>query len=210
MADEIKPIETNQELAKLKETMLAGMTKLNSKIEALKEDLTPKTNLEFLLNNFHSKELDKINKALSLAQGEFKCIGKSSAAFRGKYANLGAIIMGSKDILSKYELEIDQNLIVDPITNQKYILTVLGHSSGQWKKSLWPINPQERTGNSNQEEGKSVTYWRRYIIQSMINLPIADEDDLDDYNNEEEPKTIQKQQEIKRPNIFQKGNPGIL
>jgi hypothetical protein len=197
----------NQNLIKLKETLFAGMTKLNNKIEELKKDLTQENDLNLLLNSFHSPQIDKLTEAMCMVQGEIECVGKGKQGHRNKYADLPAVIMAIKNLCAKNKIGIYQDLIVNPRNNHTYVLTIISHA-GQWIKSLWPI----KEGENDQEEGGAVTFWKRYILQSMFNVPVADEKDLDDYNNEEEPEPAKKE-EPKKTNQFQyilnkKGNPG--
>jgi hypothetical protein len=188
---------TNQDLTKLKETLFAGMTKLNSKIEALREDLNKNTqsnDLDLLLNSFHSPQIDKLTEAMCIIQGEVGCVGKGKQGYNNKYADLAALIMAIKDLCSKNKIGIYQDLITNPRNNHTYILTIVSHS-GQWIKSLWPI----KEGEDDQAEGGAVTFWKRYILQAMFNIPVADEKDLDDYKKEEPVK----KEEVKKANAFE-------
>lgn len=211
MADEIKPIENNPELTRLKETLFAGMTKLNHKIEELKKNLIANPT-----NAYHSEHIGQIALALSKAQGEF------DVALNGKkvdvgtysyyYAELLDLIKASRKALCKYELAISQDIIPDP-SGKKALLTILLHSSDQWIKSYIILEADPTKSRSkDQAEGGTTTFWKRYAYSSIIGLASADEADLNLFEEEEvkpQPKpSTQKAAEFANMISNKKNNPG--
>jgi hypothetical protein len=198
MADETKePQITTQDLSKLKETMFAGMTKLNDKIEALRSNLVaPKPGEGGITPNteaHHSSELGQLALALSKAQGEFDIAlngkrvdvkNKEGKVLYGyNYAELPDLYKASRKQLTKYELAVTQDIITDKQSGYKYLYTILIHSSGQWIKSSILLDTEDTPGKSkNQAEGGTVTFWKRYAYASIIGIASADEEDLNMFN----------------------------
>jgi hypothetical protein len=75
--------------------------------------------------------------------------------------------------LSKNGLSVSQD-IVERENGQKYLYTVLMHSSGQFKASRIKIAPAK---TDIQEFGKYVSYLKRYTYASLVGVADAMEDD---------------------------------
>jgi len=190
---------TQQDLTRLKETLFAGMTKLNHKIETLKSNVGH--------HQYHSEHIGQIALALSKAQGEFDVAlnGKKVdvGAYSYCYAELIDLLKASRKALAKHELAVSQDIVTDP-SGKKALLTLLLHSSDQWIKS-YIVLEADAAGNKskNQAEGGTVTFWKRYAYSSIIGLASADEADINLFQEEVKP-------EPKKVNIFEakKTNPG--
>ena len=91
---------------------------------------------------------------------------------KSNYASLGAHLDLSEEILFKHGLMMLQcpNLIKgEPIL----VVTIHHPESGQWIKSYLPLpNPK----GDSQSIGASITYMRRYSINSMLGLNAEDDD----------------------------------
>lgn len=120
---------------------------------------------------------------------------KNNPFFKSKYADLPTIL----DI-------IDKDLANNGLTLNSYteyneagaliLRTNLQHiNSDEVITSVFPV-----FGNKPQEIGSSITYARRYNIQSLLNLA-ADDDDGNDANNSKpiqgKPKAVSKADKIK-------------
>lgn len=200
------PPLTQHDLTRLKETLFAGMTKLNHKIEALRSNSG--------LNQYHSEKIGSLALALSKAQGEFEFAlnGKKVdvGSYSYNYAELIDLIKASRKALSKYELAITQDIIPDQ-GNKKALLTILMHSSGEWIKSLIPLEADtQKSRSKDQAEGGTVTFWKRYTYSSIIGLASADEADLNLFEEEEvKPKPSNtKVTEFANMIASKKSNPG--
>lgn len=91
---------------------------------------------------------------------------------KSKYATLGAHLEVSEGVLAKHGLimlHTPSMRGVDPV-----LVATLHHpSSGQWIKACLPLcNPK----NDSQGIGSSITYMRRYSINSMLGLTSEDDD----------------------------------
>lgn len=91
---------------------------------------------------------------------------------KSKYASLGAHLDLSESVLFKHGLLMLHT--PNMINNQHVLVATLHHpESGQWIKSYLPLhNPK----NDSQGVGASLTYMRRYSINSMLGLNAEDDD----------------------------------
>src|SRR5947207_7171688 len=121
-----------------------------------------------------SENINELASALSKAQGEMQAAIKDSINpfFKSKYADLGSVWDAARPVLSKYGLCIIQGT---EIFNEKIVMvTILAHSSGQWIKSLLPLNPSK---NDCQGVGAAITYLRRYCLSAIVGVVCDDDDD---------------------------------
>ena len=89
---------------------------------------------------------------------------------KNKYADLPALVEGTKDNLTKCKLAVSQLL------NGRGVTTVLMHESGQFIYATAEIEPTESKGlNNAQTMGVAISYTRRYAYASILGL-VTDED----------------------------------
>lgn len=121
-----------------------------------------------------SEQVNELFCALSLAQGEMRLVEKSAnnPFFKSKYADLGAFIKESREVLAKHGLTVTQ--IITYENNSPMLITLLGHKSGQWLKGYMPILC---TKNTPQEMGSAITYARRYAYAAITGMTGGDDDD---------------------------------
>lgn len=128
-----------------------------------------------------SEQQDQIFDSLSKFQGEVEPIFKNnkvtfdtkngaSDKVKYNYADLADVIEVCKGPLSKYGLCITQYMAV--IDGQSYVMSKLGHKSGQWQKSMMPL----MISQNPQATGSFVTYWRRYQYCSLLGISPEDDD----------------------------------
>jgi len=122
-----------------------------------------------------SNNIEQLAKALALAQKAMSNPKKGSKNpfFKSNYLNLPTVLELARDILPEYGLSFSQ--LIEVIGEKPYLTTVLMHQSGQWIKSIAPIICKDP--NDPQKFGSSLTYMRRYSLQSMIGIVGNDEDD---------------------------------
>jgi|JI102314A2RNA_FD_contig_31_3301250_length_1868_multi_4_in_0_out_0_2 hypothetical protein len=138
-----------------------------------------------------SKEVDKIFSALAIAQGEFSCAeeGASNPYFNSKYANFSSLKKASQKHLTKNGLCVSH--IPTTINGKRHLVTIIGHSSGQWIKGDMEIPmPKSETSvdkygkekkvNILQAMGSSITYLCRYAYKSMLGITTGEDKDDDD------------------------------
>jgi hypothetical protein len=137
-----------------------------------------------------SNETSEIDAALSLFKSKMLPVKRSNdVAMKGtskagkeyevkyEYAPLEVIQEQVRPILSENGLTINQFLsyieLKEGITEA--IVTRIGHKSGQWHKSIWPI---DMTGTSKeQDRGSKLTYNKRYCYAAALDIALIDEDD---------------------------------
>lgn len=126
--------------------------------------------------NTQSDHINELFTALSKAQGELKNADKTSINphFRSKYAALSEFIDVSREPLSKHNLAVTQTMGKDE-QGILSLITTLGHSSGQWIKSVFPLICKD--DKNIQSWGSSITYIRRYCFGAILGIAPDDPDD---------------------------------
>lgn len=143
------------------------------------------------MNAYKSQELNELFSALSKAQADIKVAIKDAANpfFKSKYANLQMVMEASRPALCKNNLSIIQQIITQD--GHDYIITTLGHSSGQWISSYVRLNPSKP---DVQSLGSYITYMRRYCYSSLVGVYDGEEDDDGNeasFATQEQIKTLQ-------------------
>lgn len=122
-----------------------------------------------------SEKSDVILTKLMKAKSEMGSAVKKDSSnpfHKSKYASLGAHLELSESILLKHGLLMLHT--PNMINGQHVLVATLHHAeSGQWIKSYLPLhNPK----SDSQGVGASLTYMRRYSINSMLGLNAEDDD----------------------------------
>lgn len=101
----------------------------------------------------------KIQKAL-------KTVTKDKKAFKGAYATIEHVWESIRETINS------NGFIVTHTSDASGITTIAMHESGGELKSFMPWS-----GNTDsQEQGKEITYAKRYGINAIFNVIVADED----------------------------------
>ncbi len=123
-----------------------------------------------------SEQTDQIWAALAAAQGTMKnaAFDAVNPHFKSRYASLASVTDATREALSKNGLALTHTTDVFPEleVEGEYLVTTLGHKSGQWISSRRRVP----TGLKAQEYGAWLTYNRRYALCAMVGIS-ADEDD---------------------------------
>lgn len=124
-------------------------------------------------NSEHSQNLNELLSALAKAQGQISHAkkDKKNPFFKSSYADLASVWEACRNELSANGLAVIQT--VEGNKEQMYLVTILGHASGQYIKSKLPLL---LTKFDPQSQGSAITYARRYALSAMIGI-CADEDD---------------------------------
>ena len=111
--------------------------------------------------------------ALSKAQSKFNGAAKSSdnPFFKSKYADLYECIEAAKPSLTENELAVIQTTDTDE--KGIWVITTLGHSSGEWIRGRLLMKPKK---DDDQGTGSSITYGRRYTFAAIVGLAQKDDD----------------------------------
>src|SRR5262245_19284066 len=100
--------------------------------------------------------------------------GGAQRSFR--YAPLSSGLDIVRKSLGRHEIAAIQTTAIDATAGLVRLSTVLGHSSGEWISSDWPVCPVSETAVPHRM-GAALTYARRYALFTLVG--IAGEDDLD-------------------------------
>lgn len=111
--------------------------------------------------------------ALSLAQGELGSALKSSTNphYKSSYADLDSVWAAIRSPLSKNGLCVVQSM--QPSPGGTRLVSILGHTSGQWIRSEVPVKPEQ---NKIHAIGSAITYMRRYALMALVGVSPADDD----------------------------------
>ncbi len=156
---------------------------------------TPETSKEIELE--HSHQMDQIFGAMAAAQGAMSAAAKDSTNpfFNSKYADLSSVWNACRDSLSKNNICVIQTTKAHD--DRLHLVTLLGHSSGQWIKGTIEIKvriPESEVDkygklkkiNELQLLGSYFTYLRRYCLSAMVGVA-PDEDDDGNKGQRKEP-----------------------
>lgn len=121
-----------------------------------------------------SETIANLAQALSKAQGQMGSAKKDAdnPYFKSKYADLASVVDAIKEPLSKNGLAYSQLPFVDE--HGVHVETILMHLSGEWVSSKLTMRPVK---TDPQGVGSTLTYARRYGLQSMVGIAADDDDD---------------------------------
>ena len=121
-----------------------------------------------------SDECHELFTALALAQGEIRGAlrRETNDYYKSKYADLDSVWESIREPLSKNGLCVIQTM--QPHNRKLALVTMLGHKSGQWMRSMMPVNPDK--GGSIHAVGSAITYLRRYALMAIVGVSPADDD----------------------------------
>jgi len=120
-----------------------------------------------------SEQLGELFGALAKAQSSMSAAVKDSSNpfFKSSYANLESVVGVSRGPLTENGLCVTQPPVIGEAG--EVLLTILGHSSGQWISSEIVLRPPK---TDPQSLGSYITYMRRYAYASIVGVTTADDD----------------------------------
>lgn len=123
--------------------------------------------------DMHSAELGKLLEALAKAQAIMQGAIQDSANpfFKSTYADLTSVWEACRGPLTQNGLSVVQTIQVCGDTT--CLVSILGHISGQWIKSVLPIKPSKA---DIQSLGSAITYCRRYALSALVGVCPIDDD----------------------------------
>lgn len=121
----------------------------------------------------NSENINELMSALSKAQGEMSNAIKDNVNpfFKSKYADLSSIWHACREPLSKNGLAVVQTVM--KIEGENFLITTLGHASGQWIRSFYPLVAKSQ---DSQGIGSATTYSRRYSLAAIVGISPDDDD----------------------------------
>lgn len=123
--------------------------------------------------SLQSEHINELMASLAKAQSEMSHAVKDSTNphFKSKFADLAAVWQACREPLAKNGLAVTQTM--DFAGEKQILVTTLGHSSGQWIKSMVAL-PIQKQGP--QELGSCLSYCRRYALAAMVGVYQDDDD----------------------------------
>jgi hypothetical protein len=120
-----------------------------------------------------SNEIGELLSALCKAQAVMQGAIEDSANpyFKSKYADLTSVWEACRGPLTKNGLSVVQTIQV--FNGSNCLVSLLGHTSGQWIKSIIPIKPNK---DDIQALGSAITYCRRYTLSALVGVAPVDDD----------------------------------
>lgn len=120
-----------------------------------------------------SEQINEIAAALSKAQGVMEGAAKDAANpfFKSKYADLASVWEACRKALTSNGLCVVQTPTADG--PKVSVETMLAHTSGQWIKDILTAEAKDA---SPQAVGSTITYLRRYALQSIAGVAPEDDD----------------------------------
>lgn len=122
-----------------------------------------------------SESISELAASLSKAQGEFKVadLNKTNPYFKSRYADFMSVVQAARPALTKYNLSVYQDILVDA-DGASYLYTVLLHASGQYIESRMRVVPPK---NDIQSMSSYVTYLKRLAYASLVGVVTGEDDD---------------------------------
>jgi hypothetical protein len=118
-----------------------------------------------------SAQVGELTAALSLAQGELRNAPRTQVGHFGKYADLGTLLDTIRGPFSKHGLSVTQEFL--PYGEGWVVSTELAHKSGEWKRSVLPINHRLEP----QKFAAAATYLKRIALSAIAGVAAEDDDD---------------------------------
>lgn len=126
-----------------------------------------------------SEQLNELFEALSKAQSEMT---NGKATKQNPY--LKNIYASIEDIWNEIRVPFFENglsvtQLPQCVDGKNYLVTMLGHKSGQWVKSFTPLAEMSNSKNPMQDLGSALTYARRYGLSAICGFSVSDASDDD-------------------------------
>ena len=132
------------------------------------------------MRELNSASTGEISKAMSKAFMKIDNAKKSTQAYSYKYADLGSIIEGTKEILGQHGLHVKHQMDFEILANGEMMhvmITEIRHDSDEFFRSYFPIKSIDLKGqNAHQAFGSAMTYARRYCLSALLNIAQVDDD----------------------------------
>lgn len=97
--------------------------------------------------------------------------GAANPFYKSKYADLGSVMEACKEALNEQGITVLQPVLSEE--SGDYVETILLHETGEFISSRMKLVLSKQ---DMQAYGSSVSYARRYGLQSMVFIPAADDD----------------------------------
>src|ERR1700734_3127562 len=136
-----------------------------------------KEEMQTLIFSEQSTDINELLTALSKAQGQLKpaVFNRKNPHFKNQYADLTSMWDSCREALAAHGLSVIQSTrACDYILSKMEMVTTLGHSSGQYVRSVFPVHCE---GLTPQKIGSAITYYRRYSFSAILGICSEEDDD---------------------------------
>ena len=127
-----------------------------------------------------SRNSGKVSNALAKAQAEFGLFVVDKAGYNFKYLTLGKMLEVALPILGKHNVSLIQDSGVEVVGEEPWIkVTTRVSCEEEWVESTlsFPmIIPTKKTDTDIAMLGSTISYLRRYALQSMLGIAGSDTD----------------------------------
>ena len=127
-----------------------------------------------------SRNTGKVSAALAKAQAEFGVFVVDKDSYNFSYLTLGKILDVALPILGKYNISLIQDSAVEVVGEEPWIkVTTRISCDDEWVESVlsFPmIIPSKKTDTDIAMLGSTISYLRRYALQSMLGVAGTDKD----------------------------------
>ena len=174
-----------------KEETFAKLNEQENKIIELQEELAnrPEKTVvqvnEMVIENssIGGENLGDLFGALSSVQGELKATHKGTAGHGYDFANLEAVLENCYPIITKHGISIVQMNVSKMLGNTPLVgvKTIIGHKSGGYiSGEIYVPTVKSKMNSLVQMVGVSISYLRRYGVQSALGMATTDNDGRED------------------------------
>lgn len=135
-----------------------------------------------------SDQVGRLMPALVAAQAQLVNVHKDgrNPQTNSSYADLTSILDMLRPVLAAHGLAVVQAPYADPATDRVVLLSTLYHESGEWVRSVTPVNGRKQLSRDQggglearddmQTIGAAITYARRYALVAMLGIGQEDDD----------------------------------
>ena len=176
-------------MALTKEETFAKLNEQENKIIELQEELANRpektvvqVNEVVIENSSIGGDIGALAEALSKCQGEFTSVKKGASGHGYNYADLQSVLESAYPITSKHGISIIQLNVSKMLGNTPLVgvKTVICHTNGGYMSGeVYMPTVKTKMNSLVQMAGVSITYLRRYGIQSALGLSTTDSDGAD-------------------------------
>jgi hypothetical protein len=144
-----------------------------AQIKSLQDSVTE---LNFKKEEEHSPNQNLLFEALTKAKADLKVenLEKTGSGNRGSYATYIDLVYHARPFLTAYGLDI----IHEPVekNDKDFLKTTISHHSGQWRSSTCALRIDYKgpIANLHQAYGSALTYMKKYVYASILNLHTGD------------------------------------
>lgn len=157
-------------------------------------------------NNFYDERQIELRNAMAKVKSAVGAVAKTETAKSGnfgyKYADLYGVTTALLPFLEINNLTISHEVRYDVATQQHLLHTIVSHNNGAFRESIINLDKilehskeNKKSNNILHEVGGMITYFKRYMILGLFDIPTEDDDGATTNVNTYAQKTYNAQNE---------------